>query len=50
MLSSPTLCSVTGFSSFAECLPRGASSQSALHVGVDNSQPIHVAGIDPPKP
>lgn len=49
MLSSPTLCSLAGFSSLAECLPRGASSQSALHVSIDNSQTINVAGINPAK-
>lgn len=49
MASSPTLRSLAfgGLGSLVERLPRSASSQSALHVRVDNRQTIYVAGINP---
>ena len=49
LLSNPALPSLTGFGGLTECLPWGASSQSALHVSIYNGQTIHVAGIDPSK-
>ena len=40
----------TQFSHAIESLPRGARSQSALHVYVDDGQAIYITCIDPSKP
>ena len=48
--SNAKLYSLAGFGGLAECIPRGAGSQSALHVRINNSQAIHVASINPSKP